>query len=75
MLSLTITDTQNQTAAVFRALARDGAEPEVDLSPWRALQMWLARGPAVVTIPFAERLGARWCRRWRSVSAVISKLS
>jgi hypothetical protein len=56
MLSLTITDTQNQTAAVFRALARDGVEPEVDLSPWRALQIWLARGPAVVTIPFAERL-------------------
>ena len=56
MLSLTITDTQLQTAAVFRALAREGGESEVDLSPWRALQIWLARGPAAVTIPFAERL-------------------
>ncbi len=56
MLSLTITDTQNQTAAVFRALAREGGEPEVDLSPWRALQTWLAKGPAAVTIPFADRL-------------------
>ena len=56
MLSLTITDTQNQTAAVFRALARDGDEPEVDLSLWRALQIWLAKGPTVVAIPFADRL-------------------
>jgi hypothetical protein len=32
MLSLSITDTQNQTAAVFRALARDGGEPEVERS-------------------------------------------
>jgi hypothetical protein len=56
MLSLTITDTQNQTAAVFRALARDGDEPEVDLSPWRALQTWLAKGPTGVAIPFADCL-------------------
>jgi hypothetical protein len=56
MLSLTITDTQNQTAAVFRALARDGVEPEVDLSPWRALQIWLTKGPTAVAIPFADRL-------------------
>ena len=56
MLSLTITDTQNQTAAVFRALAREGGEPEVDLSPWRALQTWLAKGPAAVTIPFPDCL-------------------
>jgi hypothetical protein len=56
MLSLTITDTQHQTAAVFRALAREGRETEVDLSPWRALQTWLAKGPTVVAIPFADRL-------------------
>ena len=45
MLSLTITDTQHQTAAVFRALAREEGGPEVDLSAWRALQTWLAKGP------------------------------
>jgi len=56
MLSLTITDTHNQTAAVFRALARDRDEPAVDLSPWRALQTWLAKGPTAVAIPFADRL-------------------
>jgi hypothetical protein len=56
MLSLTITDTQDQTAAVFRALARDGQQPEVDVSHWRALQTWLERGPTDVVIPFADRL-------------------
>jgi hypothetical protein len=56
MLSLTITDTQHQTAAVFQALAREGGEPDVGLSPWRALQTWLAKGPSAVTIPFADGL-------------------
>ena len=56
MLSLTITDTQHQTAAVFRALAREEGGPEVDLSAWRALQTWLAKGLTAVTIPFADRL-------------------
>jgi hypothetical protein len=56
MLSLTITDTQNQTAAVFLALARDGVEPEVDFSPWHALQMWLSKKRTAVAIPFADRL-------------------
>jgi hypothetical protein len=56
LLSLTITDTQNQTAAVFRALAREGREPEVDLPPWRALQTWLAKEPTAVSIPFADSL-------------------
>jgi hypothetical protein len=56
MLSLTITDTQNQTAAVFRALAQESKRIEVDLSPWRALQTWLLTEPNGVVIPFAERL-------------------
>jgi hypothetical protein len=56
MLSLTITDTRHQTAAVFRALAREGGQPDIDVSPWRAFQTWLARGPTAVTIPFGERL-------------------
>src|SRR4051794_37174670 len=56
MLSLTITDTQNQTAAVFRALARDSHRSEVDLSRWHALQTWLATGPTRVVIPFGGRL-------------------
>ena len=55
MLSLTITDTQNQTAAVFRALAQEG-RADVDLSRWHALQRSLAKGPPEVAIPFADRL-------------------
>jgi hypothetical protein len=45
MLSLAIADTQDQTAAVLRALARDGVAGEVDVSPCRALQTWVAKGP------------------------------
>jgi hypothetical protein len=56
MLSLTITDTQVQTAAVFRALAQESHRVEIDLSPWHALQTWLAMGPSRVVIPFAGQL-------------------
>src|ERR1700719_1993329 len=40
MLSLTITDTCEQTAAVFRAFARDGSSIATDLTRWHALQTW-----------------------------------
>src|SRR5262249_55748029 len=56
MLSLTITDTSDQTAAVFKALAKNDDSSEIDLSRWHALQTWLATGPNRVMIPFAERL-------------------
>jgi hypothetical protein len=56
MLSLTITDTRDQTAAVFRALARETNRAEIDLTRWQALQTWLATGPNGVVIPFAHRL-------------------
>jgi hypothetical protein len=56
MLSLTITDTHDQTAAVFRALAQENHRVEIDLSQWHALQTWLATGPAWVVIPFADQL-------------------
>jgi hypothetical protein len=56
MLSLTITDTPDQTAAVFRALAQDGICVMTDLTQWHALQTWLATGPSRVAIPFAGRL-------------------
>ena len=41
MLSLTVTDTTEQTAAVFKALAEEG-RAAVDLTRWQALQTWLA---------------------------------
>lgn len=56
MLSLTITDSSEQTAAVFLALAQEGNRTEIDLTPWHALQNWLATGSTEVTIPFADRL-------------------
>ena len=56
MLSLTITDTRDQTAAVFRALAQESNRVEIDLTPWHALQTWLATGPTEVAIPFADKL-------------------
>src|SRR3984893_3456331 len=55
MLSLTITDTREQTAAVFEALAKE-SRVEIDLTRWHALQTWLATGPNLVVIPFAGRL-------------------
>src|SRR3984893_9310255 len=56
MLSLTITDTCEQTAAVFRALAQEANRDEIDLTRWQALQTWIATGPSRVSIPFAHRL-------------------
>jgi hypothetical protein len=55
LLSITATDTQEQTALVLAALADEDLE-EVDLEPWRALQRLLELGTMKVTIPFAKRL-------------------
>ena len=56
MLSLTITDTHVQTAAVFRALAQENTHADADLTQWHALQTWLSTGPTRVAIPFADEL-------------------
>ena len=62
MLSLAVTDTPEQTRAVFRSLARSnhsaGAE-QVDYDRWHRLQRWLAAGQRNVIIPFAEQLADR----------------
>jgi hypothetical protein len=55
MLSLTVSDTREQTAAVFRALA-DGDTHTADLSQWQALQTWLAASKCEVVIPYASAL-------------------
>ena len=55
MLSLTVSDTREQTAAVFRALAH-GRTNSADLSRWRALQTWLAASTCQVVIPYAPAL-------------------
>lgn len=55
MLSLTVSDTREQTAAVFRALANGGMQG-TDLSQWQALQTWLTTSNCEVVIPYAAGL-------------------
>jgi hypothetical protein len=55
MLSLTVTDTADQTKQIFKALANT-ARGDVDVTQWHALQIWLATGSACVVIPFADKL-------------------
>jgi hypothetical protein len=55
LLSLVVTDTREQTKAVFEALA-DNRRVEVDVGRWQALQIWLAAGSAQVFVPFAQGL-------------------
>jgi hypothetical protein len=55
LLSLTVTDTQQQTKAIIRALAKQcGAT--VDFSAWHALHLWMDRAEHRVVIPYAETL-------------------
>jgi len=65
LLSLTVTDTREQTAAVLTALAEnrapvnEGAVPTpIDYAPWHALQVWLTGAEHHVVIPFALTLAA-----------------
>ena len=55
MLSLTVTDTQDQTRDVLKALAK-GKTQKIDLAPWLALQEWLGSVEHRVNIPYAEDL-------------------
>ncbi len=57
LLSLTVTDTQEQTRDVLDALAEESRE-ETDPKPWVALQEWLASPDSSrrVTIPYAKDL-------------------
>src|SRR4051794_4704184 len=57
MLSITVTDTTEQTASVLRALAEEGRR-NADLTRWHALQTWLATGSPHVAVPFARELAA-----------------
>ena len=62
MLSLAVTDTPEQTRAVFRSLARNDNSSNavaLDYERWYRLQRWLAAGQRNVIIPFAEQLADR----------------
>ena len=69
MLSLTITDTPDQTAAVFRALAQESNRAAIDLTRWHALQTWLAGGSNEVVIPFREEVGRAAASRRNQAAA------
>jgi DNA-binding transcriptional ArsR family regulator len=56
LLSLTVTDTQDQTRAVMAALAEEAGEAGPSLEPWHALQIWLESAEHRVSIPYAKRL-------------------
>jgi len=55
LLSLAVTDTREQTKAIFHAQA-NGVARDVDLAPWLALQTWLSHAEHRVAIPYADTL-------------------
>jgi MarR family len=56
LLSLTVTDTPEQTRAVMLAQADDAEDDVVDYERWHAYQRWLALGERRVVVPFAKHL-------------------
>src|SRR5215208_4504462 len=56
LLSLTVTDTQEQTRAVMAALAEEPGEARPNFEPWHALQVWLERAEHRVSVPYARIL-------------------
>src|SRR5262249_5249236 len=58
LMSITVSDSPEQTAAVFKAVAKQGqhGDQNVDLANWHALQSWLEAGERRVQIPYAELL-------------------
>jgi hypothetical protein len=74
-LSLTVTDTKDQTRRIFRTLAKEQAE-EPGRERWTALQAWLETAEHGVTIPYAldlaEKMGDVAVRLRRDFSVVLS---
>jgi DNA-binding transcriptional ArsR family regulator len=56
LLSLTVTDTQDQTRAVMATLAQEAGEAGPNFEPWHALQVWLEGAEHRVSIPYAKIL-------------------
>ena len=74
-LSLTVTDTRDQTRRVFRAISEESVE-EPDLTRWRALQVWLEGSERRVAVPYAgvlaEKMGDVAVRLRRDFSVILS---
>ncbi len=58
LISLTVTDTHQQTRDVMAALASEADAKAPDLVSWHALQDWLASAEHRVTVPYSEELAA-----------------
>lgn len=58
ILSLTVTDTPQQTHDILLALAEENA-PAIDYTRWHALQTWLESGEHQVFIPYAKALAEK----------------
>jgi hypothetical protein len=56
LLSMTVSDTQEQTARVMLALAEELPDNKVDFTLWHSLQMWLEHSEHRVVIPCASDL-------------------
>ncbi|HEX2988153.1 MAG TPA: CHC2 zinc finger domain-containing protein, partial [Chloroflexota bacterium] len=79
LLSLTVTDTPEQTRSVFRAIADESerSQDQTELEPWIALQTWLdLAGQHKVAVPFAldlaELIPPVAVRLRRDVSTVLN---
>lgn len=59
MLSLTVTDTHQQTRDIMAALANEAGVVVPDYTSWHALQEWLGTAEHRVTIPYAGELAAQ----------------
>lgn len=58
MLSLTVTDTHQQTRDIMAALASETSYHAPDLNAWHSLQGWLAAAEHRVAVPYAGDLAA-----------------
>jgi hypothetical protein len=56
LLSLAVTDTQQQTRDIMAALAEEAAADGPNMDCWHALQQWLESGERRVRIPYAKAL-------------------
>ncbi len=58
-LSVTVTDSPEQTRKILLSLAQDAEPSRADYSEWQALQEWLEKAEHRVFIPFATELAQR----------------
>jgi hypothetical protein len=58
ILSLTVTDTRQQTRDIMAALASEAGGVPPDLKAWHSLQEWLVAAEHRVAVPYARELAA-----------------